>query len=166
MTNKEDKIVLDPCCGSKMFWFDKNEPHTIFCDKRTVDNELIWEGKNGDKRFLTVSPDIVADVRNLPFDDESFWHIVFDPPHLLNIGDNAWLAKKYGKIDPHWEQFMHDSFCELWRVLKPNGTLIFKWSEIDVKLGEVLKAIPYTPLYGHRSGKHATTHWVAFVKFA
>lgn len=148
-----------------MFWFDRNNPDVEFCDNRTVDNEKIWESKDGKiERFLTVSPDTVCDVRNLPFADNTFWHIVFDPPHLLKISDDAWLRKKYGKLQEDWPTFMHDAFVELFRVLKPNGTLIFKWSEIDITVNELLKAIPYKPLYGHRSGKHMTTHWMAFIK--
>lgn len=26
--------ILDPACGSKMFWFDKHEPHTTYTDIR------------------------------------------------------------------------------------------------------------------------------------
>lgn len=159
------KRVLDPCCGSKMMWFDRNNPDVEFCDVRKVDNELIWTSKDGKyKRYLTVDPDVIADVRHLPFDDNTFYHIVFDPPHLQKIGDNAWLCKKYGKLETDWQSFIHDAFVELMRVLKPNGTLIFKWSEIDIKVNDLLKAIPYKPLYGHRSGKHMTTHWMAFIK--
>nr|DAJ22562.1 MAG TPA: putative AdoMet-dependent methyltransferase [Podoviridae sp. ctfN46] len=25
-----DKIILDACCGSRMFWFDKKNPLTLF----------------------------------------------------------------------------------------------------------------------------------------
>lgn len=159
------KRVLDPCCGSRMFWFDKENEDAVFCDIREVEHELIWASKDGtDKRYLTIAPNVKADVRHLPFEDESFYHIVFDPPHLQKIGDDAWLAKKYGKIGDDWQDFIHDAFAELFRVLKPNGTLIFKWAEIDIKLNEILKVIPYKPLYGHRSGKHMTTHWMAFLK--
>lgn len=159
------KRVLDPCCGSKMMWFDHNNPDVEFCDIREVDNELIWTSKDGeDKRYLTVAPDTVCDVRHLPFADNTFYHIVFDPPHLQKIGDNAWLCKKYGKLDADWQSFIHDAFVELMRVLKPNGTLIFKWAEIDIKTSQLLEVIPYKPLYGHRSGKHMTTHWMAFIK--
>lgn len=161
------KRVLDPCCGSKMMWFDRNNPDVEFCDVREVDNELIWTSKDGtDKRYLTVAPDTVCDVRQLPFADNTFYHIVFDPPHLQKIGDSAWLCKKYGKLGEDWQSFIHDSFVELMRVLKPNGTLIFKWSEIDIKVKQLLSVIPYKPLYGHRSGKHMTTHWMAFIKDA
>lgn len=159
------KRILDPCCGSRMFWFDPHNPDVEFCDIREVDHEAIWTSKDGKTtRYLTVAPDTLADVRHLPFEDNSFWHIIFDPPHLTSIGDNAWLARKYGKLGEDWQEFIHDAFVELMRVLKPNGTLIFKWSEIDITVKELLNVIPYQPLYGHRSGKHMTTHWMAFIK--
>lgn len=160
------KRILDPCCGGRMFWFDKNNPDVEFCDIRQVDNEEIWRSKDGSQvRSLTVAPDTVCDVRKMPFEDNTFWHIVFDPPHLLNVGDTAWLCRKYGKLDKdNWKSFIHDAFVECMRVLRPNGTLIFKWSEIDITVKELLSVIPYKPLYGHRSGKHMTTHWMAFIK--
>ena len=52
--------------------------------------------------------------------------------------------------------------AECLRVLKPSGTLIFKWNENQVKLREVLKAIePVSPLFGNR---RAETHWLVFMK--
>jgi hypothetical protein len=48
--------------------------------------------------------------------------------------------------------------------LKPNGTLIFKWNEIHIPIKSVLALTDKKPLYGHRSGKKANTHWVAFIK--
>ncbi|EBW8880518.1 SAM-dependent methyltransferase, partial [Salmonella enterica subsp. enterica serovar Enteritidis] len=26
------KTILDMCCGSRMFWFDKQNPDVLFCD--------------------------------------------------------------------------------------------------------------------------------------
>lgn len=159
------KRILDACCGSRMFWFNRYNPDVEFVDNREIDNEIIWRSKDGkEEARITVKPTTVADFRHLPFPDNSFWHVVFDPPHLLNVGDNAWLAKKYGKLPENWQEVIHDGFWECMRVLKPNGTLIFKWAEIDIKLSEVLKVIEANPLYGHRSGKHMTTHWMAFMK--
>lgn len=162
----EGKTVLDPCCGSRMFWFDKQNPRALFCDIRDFDEQTIWTSADGKTvRKCEVKPDVVCSVTDLPFEDNTFWHVVFDPPHLLRLGDTSWMAKKYGKLtEDGWKDFIHDGFCECMRVLKPNGTLIFKWAEIDIKLSEVLKVIPYKPLYGHRSGKHMTTHWMAFMK--
>lgn len=148
-----------------MFWFDRNNPDVEFCDIRRVDHEKIWESKDGtDQRFLTVEPDTICDVRHLPFPDNSFYHIIFDPPHLEHVGETAWIYKKYGKLPGDWQLFIHDAFVELFRVLKPNGTLIFKWAEIQITVKQLLDVIPYKPLYGHRSGKHMTTHWMAFMK--
>lgn len=160
------KRVLDPCCGSKMFWFDRNNPDVMFCDVREIDDEVIWRAKDGKGEcHLTVKPDVVCSVTDLPFDDNTFWHVVFDPPQLLRLGATSWIAKKYGRLDDNWRDFIRDGFRECMRVLKPNGTLIFKWSEVDVPLKDVLSAISTPPpLYGHRSGKHMTTIWLAFIK--
>ena len=83
--------ILDPCCGSKMFWFDKNNPNVTFCDVRELEKYEYYP-----HRYLEVKPDIVCDFRNLPFADETFWHIVFDPPHLERIGDKSFMKAKYG----------------------------------------------------------------------
>ena len=69
--------ILDACCGSKMFWFDKENNETCYMDNRTLDTTLC------DGRKLIVKPDVIADFRKMPFDDESFYLVVFDPPHLL-----------------------------------------------------------------------------------
>lgn len=59
---------------------------------------------------------------------------------------------------------LHDGFEECMRVLKPNGTLIFKWSETDITVKKILDVIGAKPLYGHKSGKAMKTHWMAFIK--
>ena len=55
-------------------------------------------------------------------------------------------------------------FSECFRVLKPYGSLIFKWNEYDFKVSEILELAPYQPLFGHKSGKMSLTHWIAFTK--
>ena len=72
--------------------------------------------------------------------------------------------KKYGKLPPNWKEYLRDGFAECWRVLRPYGTLIFKWCEYDIPTKEVIAVIGREPLYGHRSGKQSRTHWMAFVK--
>jgi len=32
--------ILDACCGSKMFYFDKDDPSVLFQDIRVVETEL------------------------------------------------------------------------------------------------------------------------------
>ncbi|EGQ21095.1 phage methyltransferase [Sporosarcina newyorkensis 2681] len=149
------KRVLDACRGSRMFWFDKQNEDAVFMDKREVSEELC------DGRMLEVKPDIVADFRDMPFDDESFYMVVFDPPHLIKAGENSWLGKKYGILEETWPSDIRQGFEECMRVLKPNGTLIFKWNEDQVKLREILNVIDYKPLFGNRRSK---THWLVFMK--
>lgn len=151
-----DKKVLDACCGSRMFWFNKENKDVVFMDKRKEYEEL------STGHVINVNPDVVGDFRDMPFEDETFYHVVFDPPHLLSAGDNSWLAKKYGKLDKGtWEEDLKQGFNECLRVLKYGGTLIFKWNEEQIKLRDLLKVIDYPPLYGN---KRAKTHWVAFLK--
>ena len=163
--NTNGKIILDACCGGKMFWFDKNNPNVLFVDKREMERQVIWKSKDGKEiREFEVHPDIVADFQNLPFEDDSFYHIVFDPPHLTRAGETSWLAKKYGRLGEDWREVISNGFKECMRVLKPYGTLVFKWNETDIKVSEIIKLFNQKPLYGHISGKGGKTHWLVFIK--
>lgn len=154
------KRILDVCCGSKMFWFNKNNPDVEFCDNRTLHTKLC------DGRSLDIEPDIIADFTSLPFADNTFYHVVFDPPHLKTLGESSWMAKKYGKLPDNWQDVIRDGFAECMRVLRENGTLIFKWNEQEITVAEIIKVIGYEPLYGHKNGKMQKTHWLAFMKEA
>jgi len=163
MADVAEKVILDPCCGGRVFWFDKHNPHVLYCDCRELEPTLLSNGAT-----IEVKPDMIADVTALPFPDESFWHIVFDPPHALRAGENGWMSKKYGCLPGRWTNFIFDAFTELWRVLRTNGTLIFKWNDFNLPIAQVMAEIPQEiarcKLYGHHSGKQAKTHWIAFVK--
>ena len=160
-----EKLILDATCGSRMIWFDKNNPLALYVDRREEHDTSIWKSENGlEERKLNIIPDVVADFTNLPFEDNTFYCVVFDPPHLLNVGDNSWLCKKYGKLDENWQSVIYDGFHECMRVLKPYGTLIFKWNEYDIPVKDIVKAIGEKPLFGNRSGKQAKTHWMTFMK--
>lgn len=159
-----DKLILDATCSSRMIWFQKNEPHTLYVDQREMDIEKRFGAKDSLRKII-IKPDVLCSFTDLPFPDESFWHVVFDPPHLKHVGDTAWLYLKYGSIPEDWQDTIRKGFSECMRVLKPNGTLIFKWSAIQIPVGEVIDAIGMRPLYGHRSGKKSNTHWMAFMKF-
>ena len=154
-----NKPILDPCCGGKMFWFDKQNPHVLFCDNREFDGDL-WRGV----RPFEVKPDMIADFTALPFPDGSFWHVVFDPPHLTHGGGNSWIVKKYGKIQKDWQPYIKAGFDECWRVLKTFGTLNFKWNETQIPVSQIIDAIGKQPLYGNQRGRLNKTHWMSFVK--
>lgn len=151
----ETKRILDPCCGSKMFWFDKNNPDVEFCDIRKLERTEYYPG-----RYIEINPDTVCDFTALPFEDNSFYLVVFDPPHLKQAGENSILAIKYGRLREDWQGMLKRGFDECMRVLRPNGILVFKWSEVQITLKEVLQAIGENPLFGNKQPKQSGTHWL------
>jgi len=165
-----DKMILDVTCGSKSIWFQKNEPHTIYCDKRREEWDSYFgndTNKDGRKkhRHLEINPDVLCDFTELPFPTESFNLVVFDPPHIKNLEDTSWYKKAYGSLDGEWEVMLRNGFNECMRVLKIGGVLIFKWSEVSVNTRDIIDIIGKEPLFGHRSGKKANTHWMCYMKF-
>lgn len=161
--NTNEKLILDACCGSKMFWFAKDNPDVLFIDKRKETLTAKDRSQKSGLRTIEINPDIVADFTEIPFEDERFYMVVFDPPHLKTLGKTSWMAKKYGRLPDNWKAMLAEGFAECMRVLKPNGTLIFKWNESEIKASEVLEIIPFTPLFGH-TGRQAKTIWMAFMK--
>lgn len=158
------ELVVDVCCGSRMFWFDKADRRAMFLDNRRETHRLKDKSSAGGSRMLTIDPDHIADFTALPFKSESFAMVVFDPPHLLRNGATGWQAKKYGKLGADWQDLLRRGFAECFRVLRPAGTLVFKWSEQDIPVSQILKLTPERPLVGQRCGKSARTHWLVFMK--
>lgn len=155
---KNEALILDACCGSKMFWFDENNPLVIFNDVRAEEHTLC------DGRSLVINPDTDMDFTKLDVSDNSFQMVVFDPPHLVRAGKESWLAKKYGKLGANWKDDIRAGFKECFRVLKPHGVLVFKWNETQILLSQILPLSEVKPLFGHKTGKQMKTHWVCFMK--
>ncbi len=141
------KLILDVCCGNRMFWFNKNHPLAVYSDIKS-----------------DVDPDIVQDFQKLPYPDKSFKLVVFDPPHLFDKGN--WINEKYGTLGPQdWPMQLQQGFNECMRVLENYGILIFKWSQGSLSVSTVLSVIGVEPLFGHNSDKKTHTHWMCFMKF-
>ena len=154
----EGKMILDACCGPRMMWFNKEHPDAIYMDIRK-DKFVACDG-----RKINVDPDLIADFRNMPFEDESFKLVVFDPPHFNSLGENSYTAQKYGKLFSTWETDLKSGFDECMRVLEPNGILIFKWNEFQIKASTIIQLYGTEPLFGHKSGKNSLTLWMTFMK--
>jgi 23S rRNA G2069 N7-methylase RlmK/C1962 C5-methylase RlmI len=158
--------ILDPCCGSRMMWGDRQNPGVIFGDNRaeTITVTDRSHGKADGTRTLIIEPDVMLDFRNLPYPDGVFKLVAFDPPHLTRAGQKSWMAAKYGKLSKDWRNDLRQGFAECFRVLEGGGVLVFKWNETQVKIKEVIKLTPERPLLGHLSGRKGLTHWLVFMK--
>ncbi len=152
----KDKFILDATAGYRMMWFNKQDPDALFLDCRKE-----------------VNPDVVGDFRDLSsFPDESFYMVVFDPQHRTEKdGYPKGFALTYGALLPEtWHSDFRKAFNEFWRILKPHGVLIFKWSTQKIKVKEVLSVFPIKPKFGQRTtgtkGKRngSKTYWFCFMK--
>ena len=155
-----DKFILDACCGGKMFWYNKTHPKVLYVDKRIAE-----KGHNPYRTNHKVKPDLVMDFRKLDLPSNSFKMVVFDPPHFKSNKDTLNMAKLYGTLNPKtWKEDLKKGFSECYRVLEPNGFLIFKWNETSIKIKEIIELFPVEPLFGNKQGTKLNTHWIVFMK--
>lgn len=158
--------ILDATAGSRSIWYQKKHPFVVFMDKRIEE----YQDPRKDRYFVhRVKPMIKGIWENLPFKDETFDMVVFDPPHLIK-DRTKWgrihLEMKYGALyTDNWKHEIQKGSMELFRVLKPNGTFIFKWNEVNKKVEDLLKLFPYQPMFGTITGQKNNTHWILFIKY-
>jgi hypothetical protein len=154
--------VLDACCGSRMMWFNRSDSRALFIDNRKetyiVDN---GHPSNKGRKPIVISPDFTADFTALPVGDESFNLVVFDPPHVIREQPLGKVTKRYGVLNGDWQGMISKGFGECFRVLKPGGTLIFKWAETQIPITKILALTPEKPLFGHKTNRH--TRWIVFI---
>jgi len=159
------KKILDVCCGPRGMWFDKHNPAALFLDRRSEVHHLSYPSGNYTE---TITPDQLGDFTDIQQPDNSFYLVVFDPPHISRIKDNpsdsGRIFKKYGILTGEWKEMLRKGFSECFRVLKPNGILVFKWNDVTNPISEILALTPEKPLFGHKVGKAMNTHWVCFMK--
>lgn len=124
-----DKKILDVTCGSRTIWFDKNHPAAIYADKRVEELYGVWKSGNGQsERSCIIAPDVQCDFTDLPFDDNSFALVVWDPPHLRQVGEDAWFAKWFHsrqvhqlRLRPDRERVSHEQLELLPQLRGENG---------------------------------------------
>jgi SAM-dependent methyltransferase len=146
-------------------WFDRADGRALFIDNRR-ETHAVDKGTPGTigRSPIVVDPDQLADFTALPFPDASFHLVVFDPPHIERTAALGTLTRKYGILTGDWREMLRKGFAECFRVLKPHGTLVFKWTELKHPVSEILKLTPELPLFGHKTNK--TTAWCVFMKDA
>ena len=165
--------ILDATCGTKSMWFQKNHPLVTYMDKRSG-NFLYWNKTKAEKTVVKINPDVVSEWKDMPFDNNHFDMVLFDPPHIIQKGDskNPIKMEVYYSYLPKdsWREILKDGIDELFRVLKPEGVFVFKWAETKVSIDEILKLFPYPPIFGNRTkdlnkAKNDTVHWLLFLKY-
>jgi len=162
MDEKQLPPILDACCGGRMFYFDKHDPRVVGQDIRTIPLHKIES--NGS--FFEVRPDAIGDFRKMEFPDESFHLVIYDPPHL-KCGETSFMFYKYGSLGDTWEDDLRKGFHECFRVLKPNGTLVFKWCDSFKSIDHVIALAPkeYAPVMWHKTVSRSGSKWTWFVIF-
>lgn len=160
--------ILDATCGPKTIWYQKNHPGVVFLDKRRENINTLQNGNSlRTRRTIRIQPDFVGDFTCLPFKDNVFDVVVFDPPHIIRKQKVTMgiMEMKYGCLyEAEYKKVLTQGCRELFRVLKDNGVLVFKWCETYRSLSDVLSLFPYRPLFGTRTGQRNNTHWVFFIK--
>ena len=160
------KPILDACCGGRFFWIDKQNPDTLYIDIRKEDAGICPE-----RPTFEVNPDIQLDFRDLPFPDNHFKLIVWDPPHEIRPDGQKHLTgiihKKYGALNAQtWPSDLKKGFNELWRVLDHNGTLIFKFNDKHIDFNKILDLFHTPPIFADTTNKnnYGETKWFCFFK--
>jgi len=160
-------MILDATAGLREMWFIKHDPDTIYLDRFQGIRQI--RGIGWKAEYKEVKVDILADNRFLPFQDNVFDMALYDPPHRVTrirfseFREGGIFEKKYGTLEPDfWDIDLSRAAQELFRVLKPGGFLIFKWSEHDRRLEDVFPLFGYPPLFG--AWTKAQTWFIVFRK--
>lgn len=135
-----------------MMWFDKDPDGVLFVDKRVVPKGAIAQ-----QPLWSVGPDAVCDFSALPYRDDAFDLVVFDPPHAP-LSPNSILGTKYGTLLDLDEVVAGLEEC----LRVASGFVVFKWAEAPFTIGEVLARTQARPLFGHRTAKSGSTIWAVF----
>ena len=154
------KPNIDVTAGYRMMWPNKNPPNMIFMDKNKESQR---------------APDILATWEYMPFRDNVFETVFFDPPHKLGrtTGRGHWATpsnKNYYGIDISKTKFRTGVYKGSREFLRVANRLCFKWNDIELMVERVMTLFPKTwekinHLVIDKGLKTGTlTHWVTFIK--
>ena len=163
---------------------------TLHGERAMLTLDLTW-GMGWMAKELRIEPDITIDRnrerrpkiqavwQHLPFRDDYFERILFDPPHLLRepsgwANTDLWRHFSWFSSPAEARKIIYQAFKEILRVLRPGGVCIFKWNDTEKPLNWIIAIAPREleiqrsdKRNGHGvrvSGSH-TTYYVWFRKW-
>jgi len=165
-------MILDACCGGKSMYHSLNNQFTqdeiVYIDIRKGTFTCPYKGTIA----AVIKPTILADCKHLPFRDNTFRLIIFDPPHLSTLWKSD-LEARYGSIDvANFRLMLRAVNEEFYRVLKIQGILLTKTLDRQRRSSymrpflsnfKCLLDIDYRSK-GKENTSQNTTHWHVFIK--
>ncbi len=135
-------------------FYPRKRPRRIL--DATVNRGRFWEGSR--RRVLGMDidpaqrPQVVADNRRMPFRDQCFDVVVYDPPHVPNQGKDqskdfnsrfGLVLKSPARTGYNFSHLYPPFVAEAYRVLQPEGILLckiadyvhghrFQWAHLDL----------------------------------
>lgn len=160
---KPKAIILDATAGNRMMWRhlpNSDSEYIMFIDK---------------EENLKYQPDMICNWRELPFPDDRFLMVVFDPPHVWGFGDKSihrdpslsiegagsWWGNPKNK-----RELVLDMIYGQREFARVAPILCFKWNDNRMSLERALSCLDcweevYRKEY-HRPGKlgNSKTWWI------
>lgn len=120
--------TVDVCCGTERIYNGMQEvlgDDFITLDVRKLDVALNYASRYTPIK-IKIDPDILSDMRTLPFPNKTVGAIVCDPPHL-KFGLSSFMAKQYGSwSEKETIDIMKVANIEFARILNDTGHLFLK----------------------------------------
>jgi len=121
------KPILDATAGNRAMWKNKNPPNVVFLDR---------------EKNLATPPDVIAVWQHLPFRDNSFETVLFDPPHdkfspsSVHMDPKGWHNGRiengrkiggtfWGSLEKGWAGIFYSAQKEFSRI---SNRLCLKWN--------------------------------------